>query len=289
MNFLNDGAILELKLTDGFCYDEGDNLKSRNNTLPHRRIRFKSEVLRFDMNSFKMERTSEELFRDHYQMLNIRQLTEVSDSLKLKYADRKKEIGRILEKRYSIFRNDTIPEKNRKIIKNRPVLMSDSFPERMTVEKPGLTNSDQVYELAMNSVRSHAAYVSALKSELHSRNDLLLRYNIEWHRKFTLSIACFILFFIGAPLGAIIRKGGFGMPVVVSGFLFIMFHILSIIGEKFARENIIEVYQGMWLPSAFFFPFGVFLTFKAATDSVLMDLDTYLKWIITFLYPHHRK
>src|SRR5690606_39581618 len=94
-------------------------------------------------------------------------------------------------------------------------------------------------------------------------------------RKFTLSFACLIFFFIGAPLGAIIRKGGLGMPVVISIFFFVVYYIIDTMGGKFAREGVWFVYQGMWLSSAVLMPVGVFLTYKSANDSALLNADAY--------------
>lgn len=112
-----------------------------------------------------------------------------------------------------------------------------------------------------------------------------IRYHeIEWHQKFTLSFACLIFFFIGAPLGAIIRKGGLGMPVVVSVCLFIFYYIINNIGYKFARDEVWEVWQGMWLSSAVLFPLGVFLTYKAMNDSALFNSDAYNKFIRKILF-----
>ena len=102
-------------------------------------------------------------------------------------------------------------------------------------------------------------------------------HSAEWHRKFSLSFACLIFFFIGAPLGAIIRKGGFGFPVVISVLMFVVYYIIDLTGYKMARENIWEAYQGMWLSSAVLFPIGVFLTYKAAKDATLFNPDTYIK------------
>ena len=99
------------------------------------------------------------------------------------------------------------------------------------------------------------------------------KHSLEWHRKFTLSFACLIFFFIGAPLGAIIRKGGLGMPAVVAVLMFIVYYIIDTMGVKMAREAVWEVWQGMWLSSMVLLPIGVFLTYKAATDSVLFDVD----------------
>jgi lipopolysaccharide export system permease protein len=102
------------------------------------------------------------------------------------------------------------------------------------------------------------------------------RYKIEWHKKFTLSFACIVLFFIGAPLGAIIRKGGVGMPAVVSVCFFLIFHVLTITGEKSAKEGIWEAWQGAWLATFVLLPIGIFLTYKATRDSALFDIDSYL-------------
>src|SRR5690606_8890563 len=103
------------------------------------------------------------------------------------------------------------------------------------------------------------------------------RHSSEWHRKFALSFACLIFFFIGAPLGAIIRKGGFGFPVVISVVMFVVYYIIDLTGFKMARENIWEAYQGMWLSSAVLFPIGVFLTYKAAVDATLFNVESYTK------------
>lgn len=100
-------------------------------------------------------------------------------------------------------------------------------------------------------------------------------HQIEWHRKFVLSFACLIFFFIGAPLGAIIRKGGLGMPVVVSVILFIIYYIIDNVGYKLARDGVWIVWQGMWLSSMVLFPLGVFLTYKAMNDSALFNTEAY--------------
>ena len=122
-------------------------------------------------------------------------------------------------------------------------------------------------------------------NEADVKNRQLRRYTIEWHRKFTLSFACLILFFIGAPLGAIIRKGGIGLPVVISIFLFLVYHVISITGEKFAREGVLQPWQGMWLSSAILLPIGIFLSYKAITDSSLFDAGSYINRINKILKP----
>ncbi|ETK11768.1 hypothetical protein T235_13670 [Tannerella sp. oral taxon BU063 isolate Cell 8/11] len=101
------------------------------------------------------------------------------------------------------------------------------------------------------------------------------RHHTEMHKKFTLSFACLIFFFIGAPLGAIIRKGGLGMPVVISVFLFIFYYVIDNIGFKMASNGMWQPWQGMWLSSAVLLPLGIFLTYKASNDSAILNADTY--------------
>jgi lipopolysaccharide export system permease protein len=104
---------------------------------------------------------------------------------------------------------------------------------------------------------------------------LKARYEIEWHRKFTLSLACLALFLIGAPLGAIIRKGGLGMPLVVSVLLFVAYHVISFTGEKAARSGVTASWEGMWTSTLIFLPIGLFLSYKATTDSSLLEAEKY--------------
>ena len=99
---------------------------------------------------------------------------------------------------------------------------------------------------------------------------------IEWHRKFTLSFACLVFFFIGAPLGSIVRKGGLGMPIVISVILFIIYYILDNVGYKMARDGVWMHWVGMWFSSMILLPLGVFLTYKAMNDSVIMSTDIYV-------------
>ena len=104
----------------------------------------------------------------------------------------------------------------------------------------------------------------------------MVRHDVEWHRKFSMSFACFVFFFIGAPLGAIIRKGGLGMPVVVSVLFFVVYYVIAITGEKFARELVWSPSLGMWVSSFILLPLGIFLSYKATTDSVIMNSDFYM-------------
>jgi lipopolysaccharide export system permease protein len=139
------------------------------------------------------------------------------------------------------------------------------------------TQHSRIVEASLNMARSTRSYTHSAKDDIEARMSRISRYWIEVHRKFTLSIACLILFFIGAPLGAIIRKGGLGLPTVFSIVFFLIYYLLSITGEKFAKEGVWTVAEGMWLSSAVLFPVGLFLTYKAATDSKIFEWESYFK------------
>jgi lipopolysaccharide export system permease protein len=124
-------------------------------------------------------------------------------------------------------------------------------------------------------LRSNESLSRINAEEKRVRKEQYGSYGIEFHKKFTLAFACLVLFFIGAPLGAIIKKGGLGMPVVVSVCFFLIFYVLSIVGEKSAKESAMTAFQGAWLASMVLLPIGIFLTYKATRDSVLFDLDSY--------------
>ena len=149
----------------------------------------------------------------------------------------------------------------------------------------GLTKTEKakILDYALQAARSVKNNIEYSKKDFEERQLRVRKHEIEWHRKFTLSIACLILFFIGAPLGAIIRKGGLGLPVVVSVFFFVIFHIISITGEKYARAGILEPQIAMWLASAVLLPLGIFLTYKATTDSPILEADAWNRILKKFI------
>lgn len=140
------------------------------------------------------------------------------------------------------------------------------------------TQKRMVVEYALRQARDNKQVIDDQMRFIEREDLKIRRHTMELHRKFTLSFACLIFFFIGAPLGAIIRKGGLGMPVVISVFFFIIYYIIDTMGGKFAREGVWLVYQGMWLSSGILLPVGVFLTYKSANDSALLNADAYINF-----------
>ncbi len=134
-----------------------------------------------------------------------------------------------------------------------------------------------ITERALNTVSSLRSITEITGSEAESRARELRMHQIEWHKKFSLSAACLVLFFIGAPLGSIIRKGGLGMPLVVAIIFFLLFHLLNMFGEKFVRQGILNSFIGTWLPVLVLTPVGAFLTYKATHDSQLFSKEYYYR------------
>ena len=148
-----------------------------------------------------------------------------------------------------------------------------------------------------SNISSRAAMIAASAQQecnfksfgLQDDGEVLRRHQIELQKKFTLSLACLIFFFIGAPLGAIIRKGGLGTPVVVSVILFIIYYMIDNTGYKLARDGHWPVWQGIWLSSAVLLPLGIFLTYKAVNDSAVFNPDTYLNFFRRLFGVHQTR
>lgn len=267
MESTSDQKFLILTLFNGTSYEEQSKNKGGVDSHPLMRNSFKEYIIRFDLSQFKLSRTNEDLFKGGHQMMNLSQLNEAVDSMSMD-AYRKEKLSYVHLQPYFLMLRDTLNfEKGVK--KSLPLSKFDSMP---------FNQVSLIYENAMNQARSMQSYLSGLKEERTSRVQQLSRFKVEWHRKLTLSAACFILFLIGAPLGAIIRKGGMGLPLVISILFFLAYHVMSITGEKFAKEGIIPAWRGMWFSSFILFPIGLFLIYKATHDSVIFDSDVYVNF-----------
>jgi lipopolysaccharide export system permease protein len=275
MEQTSDGNLLLLTLYNGHNYEEKTGRNSEVKK-PFQRTSFAKEVIKFDLSQFKMSRTNDEFFRSAYYMLNVKQLNYASDSLSKEISKKAVDLKRSLSSYYSFLVKANLSNnsvKKFKVVKVDPPIQGRSKEEQKKIVQNALTlarNMKGSFEFSQQNIKE----TTILKA----------RYQIEWHRKFTLSLACLALFLIGAPLGTIIRKGGLGMPLVVSVLLFVAYHVISFTGEKAARSGVTSSWQGMWISTLVFLPVGIFLTYKAATDSALLDAEKY-KLIINRLTP----
>ena len=264
MEFEGDRYLL-LTLFDGKSYEQQDNRSRQEKTYPHIRNMFKKESIRFDMSEFGMRRSNEDIFKDNYKMQSLGQLRQNIDTLNLNLEERKVNFYENLTRNFKALENDSMVADN----------SVETYTNVLSLYAP--TQHARIVEAALNMSRSTRSYTHSAKDDISARSTRVNRYWIEVHRKFTLSIACLILFFIGAPLGAIIRKGGLGLPTVFSIVFFLIYYLLSITGEKFAKEGMWTVVEGMWLSSAVLLPVGLFLTYKATTDSKIFEWESYFK------------
>lgn len=262
-----DKKNLMLTLYNGESFEnlKKQELGLRSKSIPYRRETFvKKEVLvDFDANFNRMD---ESMMQDQHISKDIVRLTnDIDSSLLVRDSLQQNFTHEMVTTRY--YHN--VYEEEFELDELTPV-SPDSLLLAMSQSDLKLTVNNAL--MTVKSTKNEVQYNHIIISDV---DRYVIQHSVEWHRKFTLSFACLIFFFIGAPLGAIIRKGGLGMPVVVSVALFIIYYIIDTTGQKMAREGIWETWQGMWLSSAVLLPVGIFLTYKAATDSALFKSEAY--------------
>jgi len=287
MEVTEDKRNLILSLYNGKTYTEIPVDKRRNKTKshPYRQDKFSEQKVILDLSGYGLKRTDENLFKNNYQMLNINQLSTADDSLKKALKSYKNQFSKNLL-RANFFRKEVKNDTN--IVNYYDTIKStvsfDSIFETLSAGEKA-----RVIDQALNYARTTKSYISSTKNDFFNKQKWINRHEIEWHRKFTLSFACFILFFIGAPLGAIIRKGGLGMPVVISVLFFVLYYVVSMTGEKYVKSCVLPAWQGMWLSAFILLPLGIFLTYKAATDSVILNFDSYIDAVKRFFTSKKKK
>lgn len=297
MQITPDKLYAVMTLHSGSAYIEEPNKDPSKPTFPFYRRYFKHTQIILDLSEFKMTRTDEDLFKDNYQMLNISQLNDAMDTINKQF-ERKKILHLLGLKESMVLYNPNYLTEYYNTDSTKKNSQNDTLKYRYNqltfdkyIDTISYFDKGRIYSNAISLARTAANRTNLYIEEKSGMFNYYIQHEIEWHRKFTLSIACLILFFIGAPLGAIIRKGGLGMPVVMSVIFFIFFHILSISGEKMTKEIVLPSWQGMWIATVVFLPMGIFFTWKAATDSGLFSIDSYLeniKKIFSFLNPNKR-
>ncbi len=264
---------LIFKLKDGWRYEEG--YEHGVHTYSQTRVHFAKWDKIFDLSSFKFSHTNEDLFKNNYQMMNVAQLSENIDSIKHTRGRIAATISSYIEPFFTITNKVKDGPKIVKNIKNNtshPHKYDSSFMQFV----PDTLRS-QVLTGVVNNLRSFKSSIDISALDKRLQTDNLLRYVVEWHRKFTLSFACILLFLIGAPLGAIIRKGGLGMPLVIAVVFFMTFHILNITGEKLAKATSVVPWMGMWMSTAILFPLAVWLIIAARNDSQIFSKEWYVR------------
>jgi lipopolysaccharide export system permease protein len=275
-----DGTGLIMILYNGYSYNEMEernvNLSARK--YPSRKGYFKEQTIVIPLTGFDLERSEDGLFKSVAAMLNISQLTYYIDSLNKKYnarvATQFKEFHttKIFYEKNNML-NFPIPDPKRDTI-----VKFSEFDPKVVFDSLTILEKRTVLSKAIEDIKDGNNFVAMNSESLHYEVKSIIKYEVEWHKKLTLSFACLVFFFIGAPLGAIIRKGGLGTPAVISIFFFVIYYVISLSAQKLVEENLVGTIPGMWAASYILLPIGIFLTYKATTDSVIMNIDTYLSF-----------
>lgn len=272
MRVSENKRFLEFNLKDGWRYQErGTPYEQANTELV--RLNFREYTRQFDLSTLGFtSRTADSVNRNNEKMLSLRQLDKAIDSLG---TDLKQLRDRTLGDMLNRFYFPTAPDSFWK----QSVFTRPAAPGAYKKLEDWLPDSAEynVNQLVQSAASGLKFTTESLMNTLKDRERVLRKHKIEWHRKIVLSLACIVLFLIGAPLGSIIRKGGLGTPLIFAIGFFMLFYFSSTTGEKFAKENTLTPFTGMWMATFLLLPLGLFLTYKAMRDSQLFNKEFYYR------------
>ena len=259
---------LELELTDGYMVEEWNSESIKGSKVPFTKYNFKKTVISFKLNAFEFERTSEKTYKRDEYLLSLGQIYDLNDSIKK-------------QKNYQYTKIQNL------IIKEIPFLLDSSLDTKYPKEnylhlinrkqnKSGIKKDHQVAVKKLDQLLNNLK-IAKIKDK--NSNNFITNLKIEWNRKFTLSYAVFMLFFLGAPLGAVVKKGGLGWPVITAILIFLVYFMLTRAGEEMASNYTMSPLTGMWLSSICITPISIFIFYKANKDSKIFHMDWYIKFL----------
>ena len=287
MKITPDETAMIMTLYNGKSHTEIEekNVASDERKYPARKDEFSEQTVVLSLSGFDLERSSDDLFRSTSWMLNLSQLSFYVDSLNNEYNTK-------YNQQFKEFR-DTRVFTERSILYNidgkngEPGKDSLAFNPNSLYGKLRSYDKRVVVAQALENAKEASNFLSMTAETMKMQIRFVKRYEVDWHKKLVLPFGCLVFFFIGAPLGAIVRKGGLGTPTVISILFFVIWYVISMSAEKLVEEDLISSFAGMWASSYILLPIGVFLTYKASNDSMIMNVDTYLQFfrkIKDFIY-----
>lgn len=270
MSTTADTSALVLTLRDGNRYEEViDNRSPKKRSLSQ--LNFKQLQVNIPLEDMKLKRTDEERFKGGGEMLNIWQIDSVMDSLNHKLDRRIQDLKKQSVNYFFSRTAASLSLSKNKLRQQNIQLFYDSLKTE---------DYNRCIENALSITRGNMGVVEVAGSGIKQENLQIIQYKTEWHLKIVVCFACIILFFVGAPLGAIIKKGGLGLPVVVAVFFFLAYFILTEAFTSLAIDGVLPPWQAIWAPLVIFLPISIFLTYKAANDSAIFDVSVYYMWIV---------
>ncbi len=271
-----DGKYIVFRLRDGWRYQEGtdNSIQSFGGHATQVRMHFAHYDKIIDLSALKLSRTNEDLFKSGYQMMNWKQLLEDMAQIR-KTRQHDIENGESNFSPYlSVYSHNETGDTFRKRLAVIKVPASAPETPGMGSKTPDSLHM-RIYDAAISNVRNAMQLIGYTASNTRIQNDNLVKREIAFHSKFTLSFACVLLFLIGAPLGAIIRKGGLGMPIVVGIAFFVIYFIISKVGEQLAQSGVLPAFFGVWLSTIMLLPIAIFMIRQARNDSPVFSKEWY--------------
>lgn len=267
MKMTDDGKYLLFVLHDGYFWDESMNMESRSASKPLNRATFKEQYKRFDLSSFELKENDEEFFASSQQAMPLAMLAEKIDTMKIQVARAREDVPKGFLNNLYYFTNYV--QNKQEMIPNLPL---DSLQPLTTEQKVA------AYQYARQNAEAVVNSAKFAEQDVFYRELSMRSYQVEYHNKFTFSLACLLFFFIGAPLGSIIRKGGIGIPLVITVAFFTFYFMLTAFGKNMATTGQMSAFSGVWLSTFVLIPICVFLTYKATVDANVMSIETYEKF-----------
>jgi len=281
MKLTPDETGLIMTMYNGYSYYEMEerNVVPSTRKYPSRNDYFKEQTIVIPLTGFDLERSEEGLFKSNAAMKDISELTFFIDSLNVKYTEKVSENFSEFNETKLYFERNYVPDFAVTSDNTDTLKRITKFDLKILFDSLNVFEKRTVLAKAIENLKDGSTFLSMKMESLHWEVKTIKKFEVEWNKKLTMSFACLVFFFIGAPLGAIIRKGGLGTPAVISIFFFVIYYVISISGQKLVEEDVVGTFAGMWAASYILLPIGVFLTYKATTDSVIMNIDTYLAFL----------
>ena len=262
------GNSLILSLNDGFVFQEMNPAEVQDSKMPYSRYYFKKADLVFKLKSFEFERTDEDAYEKEEYLLSLDQINEKFDTATVQLSRKQLAWFQFNKNTFTVTKG--IGDSN--ILKLDTILPSVNFFDNLSNTDKKLNLQDAILKME-NKRQNLTSFITNKKGIDQGINNL----TIKWHEKFTLSYACIMLFFLGASLGAIVKKGGFGVPVIIAILMFLVYFMLTRGGQEMADSGSLSPILGMWLSALILSPIALFIFIKANNDSKIFDFDFYIK------------
>ena len=273
------GMIMVLYNGYSFTEVEEKNVPPEKRKYPSRKDYFREQKIVQPLSGFDLERSGPELFRSSSWSKNMEELDYCIDSLTKGYDQKQNyQLNEFRLSKLYLARKEMIGYQVQEDEANQHA-DSLKFNADSIFQSLNIYNKRTALLKAIEDLKDASDYITGKAETMKVQSRSINRFMVDWHKKLTLPFACLVFFFIGAPLGAIIRKGGLGTPSVISIFFFVIWYVISLSGEKLVEEGLVGSVAGMWASSYILLPVGIFLTYKASTDSMIMNIETYISFL----------